>query len=65
MIWEDQMKEEEVFIFYFFIYNIELIIDNNYNEFMKFHDVLYDAELPTNVIKAHEKDKKKQKGLFG
>ena len=32
---------------------------------MKFYDVLYNAELPINEIKVPEKNKKKQKGLFG
>ena len=62
LIQEDQMKEEQVthnfFILHFFY--LELFIDNEYEYLMKFSDVLYDSELPNNIL-AEAKEKKQQK----
>ena len=72
LIQEDQKKEEKVCLFlnnnYFL--TLELIIDHNYKEFMKFPDVLYDGTLPNYKVLSEnlaQKEKKKQQksGIFG
>ena len=72
MIQEDQKKEEKVYLFlikYFFLI-LELIIDHNYSEFMKFPDVLYDGTIPSYKVLSEslaQKEKKKQQkgGILG
>ena len=46
------------------LFFVELIIDNSYAQFMRFPDVLYNAELPNSKVSFLEKEKKKQKEFF-
>ena len=51
-------------LFTYFISNIELIIDNSYAKYMRFSDILYNAEIPNTKVSFEEKEKNKKKGFF-
>ena len=63
---QEDLKKGELVIYIFLIvhlFHLELFIDNNYENLMKFSDLLYNVELPNNEIPVAvlAKEKKQQK----